>query len=285
MSLRERLERFAEPILVTEMRRFRRRGLALTSIVSALLLIALPFLTMFWNWDENVARILLIVAGGGFLFLSIVSVPSYGSRSVSRERELGVWDMLAMTMLKSSEIADQKLLSAAMPMLMIWLAGLPLAIVLGYLAKMSLLQFIAGELMIVLVVIAMSAWSVQASCECKSGAQAMAYLPASMYLCGFPALGVYAITAMVLMIIPDTRSRTSRLLLGGFCILVVCLASNYFGMFLIGNQWFTPSMTGGWLSHVPNYVTTLVILGFCALPTVALRYLLAWSIESGRRSA
>lgn len=284
MSLRERLERFSEPILTMEIRRFERRGLVLTSIVSTLLLLMLPALWTLWRWDQTVARILFLVACGGFLFISIVTVPSYGSRSVSREREIGAWDMLAMTLLKSSEIADQKMLAAAMPMLMIWLAGLPLAILLGYLAQMSLFQFIAGELMLGLVVLALSAWSVQASCECKSGAQAIAYLPASIFICGWVGLIVYAITALVLVIIPDTRSQTGRLALGGFCVLVACLAGSYFNISTACQQ-FIPNMSGGFLTYTPSYSGTFWTFVFCALPTVALRYLLAWSIENGRRNA
>lgn len=279
---RERLNMFVEPILLMEMRRFRRRGFRLVTVISALLLALLPVLVLLWRWDGNVARIVLIVAAGGYLFMSIVMIPAYGAKSITRERETGTWDMLSMTLLRSSQIADQKIVAAALPLLLIWTAGLPIAAALAYFGGASVFEFVALEAMLVLSALAVSAWSVEASSECGSSAQAVAYLPVSIYVCGCLALVVYLVLALVLLLTPTTRAQSARLLVGGTLLLLACGASQYF-LGLMISAVMERYLPGSGLNLGPAYIA-VVTFAVGALAMVGLRYVLAWSIETRRRS-
>lgn len=282
----ERLEAFTEPILVMETRRLRRRGFRFVTAIAVLMLSLLPLLVLLWRWDGTVARVVLMVASGGYLFLSIVMIPAYGSRSISREKETGTWDMLAMTLLKSSQIADQKIVAAALPMLLMWAASLPIAAALALYGGASALEFVALEATLVLNALAISAWSVEASSECGSSAQAVAYLPASIYLCGIPAIIVYLVVGVVLLLMPATRAQSGRLLVGGICILLACGAAQYYvGMMFVETmlRHLPGGMFGlglGW----PIWAVALVAFAVSAAAAVGLRYVLAWSIEGRRRA-
>jgi ABC-type transport system involved in multi-copper enzyme maturation permease subunit len=278
---RERLDWFIEPILVLEMRRFRRHGFRPVTVMAALLLAVLPMLVLVWRWDGNIARMVLLVAAGGYLFLAIVMIPAYGSRSISREREAGTWDMLTMTLVKSSQIGDQKIVAAALPLLMLWAAGLPVAATLAFYSGESPLEFAALEVTLVLSALAISAWSIEASSECGSSAQLVAYLPALVYVCGCMALAVYVVTAVVLVLTPSMRAQAGRLVAGGICVLLACGASQYFVWALLCRA--VEQMAGGLaFMGVPVLVLTVASFAFCVLSAVAIRCVVARSIERRR---
>lgn len=277
---RERLEELAEPILVLEMQRFRRRGLRLVTVMSAILLASLPMLVLFWHWNADIARIVLMVGAGAHLFAGIVMIPAYGGRSISRERETGSWDMLAMTPVKSSRIADQKIVAAALPLLLLWAAGLPVAAMLAFYGGVSLLEFVALEAVLVLHALAVSAWSVQASNECGPSAQAVAYLPASSYVCG---CAVYLPALVLLLCMPALREQVGRLCLGGLCVQAASGAAQYFVWTLGTESIFRMTGSSG-STDFPAWAIALIVFAVASFATVGMRYILAWSVDRRRSS-
>lgn len=280
----ERMDKFIEPILVLEMRRFRRRGFRLVAVF-ALLIAMLPVAVLLWRPDANSARFALEAVAGIYLFLAIVMIPAYGARSISHERETGAWDMLAMTLMRSSQIADQRIAAAALPMFVLLVAGVPVALTLTFFGGATPLELVSLGAILVLTALTASAWSVEASSDCGRSATAVAYLPALVHLCGGIAVALCVVGVVVLLITPTQRGQAGRLLLGGLCVLVGTGLSQYLVaiMFFQSLTALVPGLSGSWFDGLPPYVPAIVTLGVGVLTLMGIRCVLVRSIERQRR--
>lgn len=140
--IRERLlERFLEPIVVLEMRQLRRRKpWRAIAIIAAVAISTLALLRL--NLDASSARMLLEMTAMGYFVFAMVAAVAHGGQS-AYERESGIFDMLAVTPMTSSMIADQKIIVAAAPTLGLLAACLPMAVLVVGRGGASVLQVAA----------------------------------------------------------------------------------------------------------------------------------------------
>lgn len=278
-ACKEKLVEFAEPIVVLEARRFRKsKEYASLVVVSVLLLIA-PFVLLV-SRDQLVGQFALGILGAFFLLAILLMIPSQGGRSIQREREVGSWDLLVLTPLKACQIVDQKTFAVAAPTLVLLAAGLPACLVAAVIAGVSVLDVLAFETMFALAAMGVSYWSVQASFDCGRSAIWVAYLPALSYLCSYLSCGGYLV-ALGMLFNPQFRAQAGRMLLAAICLHFVLGALAITMMKSMGV--FQGVVYAPWIVWILENM--LVGLAVClqVAGLIAMRYLLIWSVESGRR--
>lgn len=161
--LRERLLRqFVEPIVVLEMRRMRRRAGWIAAAL-AMIALGLPSAIMYLGPPPSNARGTFQALAMGYLFALVVAVPIIAKHAMARERESGMWDMLALTALKSAEIADQKIAAAATPILGLLAALAPTFASLVSCGGASVLEVISLIVVLGTTTLLVSAISVESS--------------------------------------------------------------------------------------------------------------------------
>lgn len=288
IALPDRLVRLAEPILVMELRKFRRRsGTALVG-GAGLLLLVLPAALVALR-DELFAQIALGILAALYALLIATVIPSSGGRSISRERETGSWDLLALTPLKSAEIADQKITAVALPVVLLIIAGVPAAMLAAYLAGVDFFWVPAIAVWLILAALAVGAWSVQSSCDCGRAAIYMAYLPAINAICSSLACAGY-IVGIVLLFIQETRGHAGRMLLAWLCLQFVFGGLYFYWAFtpFLADPAFAPTiMSPAWtglIMRIGMGALACISIALQAATLIAMRFILAWGIESGRRA-
>ncbi len=273
---RDELERrYVEPVLALEMRRFGKRGLWWAASAGVMMAAGATVATRLCV-DGEYRRVAVMVAAFVYVFVIYVVTPAYGARSISRERDSGTWDMLSITPMGSGQIADQKILSAAMPMLVVLAAGLPAGVIATATGGVTAFEAMAIGVAILLSALILSCWSVESSSDCGSGttATAVAYAPMAQSVCilGYLVSFAILITALVLLINSATRARTWRVVGAGLCMqlgqgacaLPIVLLAGRFFPFAVSAIW----VPGGLLVQ--------------ALALVGMRCILARSIERQR---
>ena len=277
--MKERLVDFAEPILLMSLRRFREHTQVLCVVAGFLGVIA-PLLVIgnHASWDPEVFTLILVAEAGLCLFAAAAIVPAHGARSISKERETGTWDMLAMTPLRSSRIADQKILAAAMPVTCFIACGIPLAVVAAAFGKVPLQDMLPPALGVLLAPLVLSLWSVEASSDCGRSAVWVAYLPAMSVLCGMLAVALMITAVLIgiaLLLVPEFRARAGRMLVAALCMEIAFAAP--FGAFSIRGV-----VDSTYLSY--DFIWPfLIVLHLLAI--ILLRQITVASIESWRRTS
>ena len=215
-ACRQKLLEFAEPIVVLEMRRFRKSSDRRSFIaIAVLLLFVLVALLICPN--QNLAVGALVILAAFYLLAVLVFIPSHGARAIQREKESGSWDLLALTPLSSGQIADQKTLSVAIPVLVMIAVGLPTDIVAAVIAGVPFLTVVTIAFMLAMAALAVSFWSVQSSSDCGKSAIWMAYLPAASALCNYLSCGGFLV-GLVMLCTPQVRAQAGRMLLAALSL-------------------------------------------------------------------
>jgi|GEM_PF-6613949 len=161
-ACREKLVEFAEPIVVLEWRRFRRKEMRVSvALVAFLQLVAFGILSQCATPGE--AGSVLEYGSLVYLALAALIVTSYGSRSIKQERTLRTWEGLAVTPLTSRQIADQKMLAATIPVLPWLICGLPMAVAVVIMGGASIAQAAVLGVMLVVGALLASAITIDSS--------------------------------------------------------------------------------------------------------------------------
>lgn|GEM_PF-3333281 len=276
---RERLEtQFGEPIFALEMRRFGKRALW-SMIVLGVLMGAGTTVAVWFCPDAEAGRVALVVSAAVYMFVITAVTPAFGARSITRERDSGTWDMLSITRMKSGHIADQKILSAAMPMLVLLVAGMPAAVIGTATGGVSVFEAAGIGITLVLATLVVSAWSVETSSDCGSGAiaVAVAYAPLASSICllGYLVSLAVLVTALVALINRATRARAWRVVASGFCLQFGQGACVLPMLLLVGRYFPSASTPALWWLPCAVLVQVLMLL--------TMRFILARSIERQRR--
>lgn len=273
---RHKLEQYLEPIVVLEWRRFRRSRDFTGLIVICALLLLVPAALIYARSDAA-AQVTLAILAMFYALAAVAFIPSHGGRAIQREKETGSWDLLVLTPMQGSTVADQKVFAVALPTLILLVAGLPAVVTAAAISGLPVLQVLAVVPMVVLVALGSSYWSVQASCECGKAALTIAYAPLISYLCGYLICGGY-IVALALLFNPQLRGQAGRILLSHFFYGVVFGAAtlaimNAFRVFEEDGIYIAPL-----LAAVAAYL--LQILGL-----IFMRRIMIWGVSSLRRAA
>lgn len=273
-ACREWLVDFAEPILVLEMRRFRRSSERTSLIVVTVLLLILPMVMVVVH-DQVFAQVALGILAAFYVLAILAFTASNGARSIQRERETGTWDMLVLTPLKSRQIVDQKMSAVAVPTLLLIAAGLPAAVIGAVIARYPLFEIVSLVPMLALGTLAAAFWSVEVSCDCGRAALWVAYLPLINYLCVYLTCGGLLV-ALALLLSPQVRGQAGRAVLTALCLEIVLGAIGLATMTYAGV--FAESI------KLPASVVAVAALSVEVLALVGMRCLLVWSIETWRRT-